>query len=58
MLFIIMCWTRESPTESTNRTVAVILLYTKIMYANSGPAPVAASMSVQGHVFMLLQLAG
>ena len=30
MLLIVICWTRESPTESINQTVAVILSYTKI----------------------------
>ena len=58
MLLIVMCWTRESPTESTNQTVAVTLLYAKILSANSGPVPVTTSMSIQGLVLMLSQLAG
>jgi hypothetical protein len=33
MLLIVMCWTRESPIESTNQTVTVTLLYTKILCA-------------------------
>jgi hypothetical protein len=35
MLLIVMCKTRESPTESINQTVAVILSYAKILSANS-----------------------
>jgi hypothetical protein len=54
MLLVVICWTRECPTESTNPTVAVTLLYAKILSANSGPAPVTTSMNIQGLVLMLL----
>jgi hypothetical protein len=36
MLLIVMCETRESPTESINQTVAVTLLYKRILSVNSG----------------------
>jgi hypothetical protein len=36
MLLIVTCWTRGSPTECINQTVAVISLYAKILSANLG----------------------